>query len=495
MAKVLLVEDDNNLREIYEARLQAEGYDIVSAMDGEEALVVAKKEKPDLVISDVMMPRISGFEMLDILRNTDGLKDVKVIMLTALGQAEDKTRADSLGADRYLVKSQVTLEDIVKAAQELLGPADPPAAATPVTAAAGVAATPSASIPAPSTTPAQVAPVPEPVAASAPPATTPEPAQATSGSVPAPGPVAMSPGGTPQTTPAPSIPVVAPEPSQPVVPPPAGPNPTPPQEPSTPVQPPAVPAASQPAAPSVPTAPEPAQDAVPAQPTEAQTTSHEEDAIKAQIESFVSQNNQTAPGLTPSSTPEQAPAPNADGEAKPGTAPETPEKPNNHDFMADAIKGLVSDAESEAGQKPQSETGEKTIQPPTHPDGDSKDAQTTGTMPAPDVVTPSAAAGSQTTPPAAEEAPVNESDDDNVGVAHKKIISPITDATGTHQPDLNDLLAKEGFGGIDEMHQEGYGTPTPQNPTGLPAAPHPPGHVISPNPQGQGGVDPNSIAL
>ena len=95
MSKILLVEDDNNLREIYEARLQAEGYDIVSAMDGEEALVVAKKEKPDLVISDVMMPRISGFEMLDILRNTEELKHVKVIMLTALGQAEDKTRADS----------------------------------------------------------------------------------------------------------------------------------------------------------------------------------------------------------------------------------------------------------------------------------------------------------------------------------------------------------------------------------------------------------------
>ena len=70
MAKILLVEDDNNLREIYEARLQAEGYNIVSAHDGEEALVVAKAEKPDLIISDVMMPKISGFEMLDILRNT-----------------------------------------------------------------------------------------------------------------------------------------------------------------------------------------------------------------------------------------------------------------------------------------------------------------------------------------------------------------------------------------------------------------------------------------
>ena len=130
MAKVLLVEDDNNLREIYEARLQAEGYEISSAMDGEQALVVAKQFKPDLVISDVMMPKISGFEMLDILRNTPGLEHTRVIMLTALGQAEDKSRADALGADRYLVKSQVTLEDIVKAAHEILDGESPTPAAT-----------------------------------------------------------------------------------------------------------------------------------------------------------------------------------------------------------------------------------------------------------------------------------------------------------------------------------------------------------------------------
>jgi DNA-binding response OmpR family regulator len=134
MTKVLLVEDDNNLREIYEARLAAEGYDISTAKDGEDALAVAKQVKPDLIISDVMMPRISGFEMLDILRNTDGLKHTRIIMLTALGQAEDKTRADSLGADRYLVKSQVTLEDIVKAAQELLNP-DASEEAAPTTTA------------------------------------------------------------------------------------------------------------------------------------------------------------------------------------------------------------------------------------------------------------------------------------------------------------------------------------------------------------------------
>ncbi|MBP7807035.1 response regulator [Candidatus Saccharibacteria bacterium] len=121
MAKVMLVEDDNNLREIYEARLAAEGYEIVSAHDGEEALALAVKEQPDLIISDIMMPKISGFDMLDILRSTPETKDTKVIMMTALSQIEDKERADKLGADRYLVKSQVTLEDVVRVAKELLG--------------------------------------------------------------------------------------------------------------------------------------------------------------------------------------------------------------------------------------------------------------------------------------------------------------------------------------------------------------------------------------
>ncbi len=121
MAKIMLVEDDNNLREIYEARLLAEGYEIVSAKDGEEALALAVKEKPDLIISDVMMPKISGFDMLDILRSTPETKDTKVIMMTALSQAEDKARAEKLGADRYLVKSQVTLEDVAKVTREVLG--------------------------------------------------------------------------------------------------------------------------------------------------------------------------------------------------------------------------------------------------------------------------------------------------------------------------------------------------------------------------------------
>jgi CheY-like chemotaxis protein len=176
MAKVLLVEDDNNLREIYEARLAAEGYDISSAQDGEEALVVAKQTKPDLIVSDVMMPKISGFEMLDILRNTPGLEHVKVIMLTALGQSEDRDRADSLGADKYLVKSQVTLEDIVKTAHELLGDDEAPVADTTTDAVPTMDAAPVTPAPAPETE--AVVPAPEPTPAVPPVSAPSEPAVA-----------------------------------------------------------------------------------------------------------------------------------------------------------------------------------------------------------------------------------------------------------------------------------------------------------------------------
>ena len=121
MTKILLVEDDKSLREIYGVRLLAEGYDIVSAGDGEEALAMAIKERPRLILSDVMMPKISGFDMLDILRSTTETKDVKVIIMTALSSEDQRKRGEQLGADKYLVKSQVGIEDVVRAVHETLG--------------------------------------------------------------------------------------------------------------------------------------------------------------------------------------------------------------------------------------------------------------------------------------------------------------------------------------------------------------------------------------
>lgn len=131
MTKILLVEDDSNLREIYGIRLEAEGYNIFSASDGEEALAVAVREHPDLIITDVMMPKISGFDMLDILRSTPETKNIKVIVMTALSQDDDKQRGQSLGADHYIVKSQVTLEDVVNVVKDVLNDGMTPPISTP----------------------------------------------------------------------------------------------------------------------------------------------------------------------------------------------------------------------------------------------------------------------------------------------------------------------------------------------------------------------------
>lgn len=198
MTKILLVEDDKSLREIYGVRLLAEGYEIVSAGDGEEALALAIKERPQLIVSDVMMPKISGFDMLDILRSTSETRDIKVIMMTALSSEDQRARGESLGADRYLVKSQVGIEDVVRTVHDVL--ADTPnAAAAPnpfsTPAPSAVARPASPVVPArPVDTPAPLAPAPAPVAA------TPAPAA----------PIAPA---TPVATPAPA----APSPLPPVI--------------------------------------------------------------------------------------------------------------------------------------------------------------------------------------------------------------------------------------------------------------------------------------
>src|SRR3954463_11519406 len=170
MTKLLLVEDDKSLREIYGVRLLAEGYDIVSAGDGEEALAMAIKERPQLIVSDVMMPKISGFDMLDILRSTTETKDIKVIMMTALSSEDQRARGEALGADRYLVKSQVGIEDVVRTVHEVLGDAPVTTLSAAQTFGGPIAAT-STPRPAPTIAPRPVAPVstmPTPIQPAAP---------------------------------------------------------------------------------------------------------------------------------------------------------------------------------------------------------------------------------------------------------------------------------------------------------------------------------------
>lgn len=118
---ILLVEDDDNLANVYVMRLQAEGFKTVRVANGEEALQAALQSKPDLILLDVMMPKVSGFDVLDILRATPETADAKVIMLTALSQDADRERAQALGVNDYLVKSQVVIADVVDRVKQHLG--------------------------------------------------------------------------------------------------------------------------------------------------------------------------------------------------------------------------------------------------------------------------------------------------------------------------------------------------------------------------------------
>lgn len=119
--KILLVEDDDSLATVYQTRLQAEGFETRRVPNGEEALSTTLEYKPDLILLDVMMPKVSGFDVLDILRNTPETANVKIIMLTALSQDSDKQRAQDLGVDDYLVKSQVVIADVVDRIKQILG--------------------------------------------------------------------------------------------------------------------------------------------------------------------------------------------------------------------------------------------------------------------------------------------------------------------------------------------------------------------------------------
>ena len=236
MTKILLVEDDKSLREIYGVRLLAEGYDIVSAGDGEEALAMAIKERPRLILSDVMMPKISGFDMLDILRSTTETKDVKVIIMTALSSEDQRKRGEQLGADKYLVKSQVGIEDVVRAVHETLG--DLPGVGTNPVPVSQPAHTYEPVTPAPQPAPAASQPVTRPDVSSL----SPQPAAPTATpTTPAVNPLiqqhsqqafAPAPQPLPQPTPAAPQPIPAPQPQPATLPQPMAPFSSPAPRPS-----------------------------------------------------------------------------------------------------------------------------------------------------------------------------------------------------------------------------------------------------------------------
>ncbi len=118
--KVLVVDDENDLREALASAISSAGYQCFEAHDGEEGLSVALREKPDLILLDIMMPKVDGHEMLKRLRQDDWGKRVKVIQLTAREDAGSITKSIVEGSDDYIMKSGHSLEEIVKKVKQHL---------------------------------------------------------------------------------------------------------------------------------------------------------------------------------------------------------------------------------------------------------------------------------------------------------------------------------------------------------------------------------------
>lgn len=112
-ATVLLVEDDEFLAEIYQKKFEMEGFKIAVSENGEKALIDIKKKIPDLILLDILLPKLDGFSVLEKLKADKTTKDIPVIMLTNLGQRDDVERAKALGAVDYLIKAHFKTSEIV----------------------------------------------------------------------------------------------------------------------------------------------------------------------------------------------------------------------------------------------------------------------------------------------------------------------------------------------------------------------------------------------
>ena len=111
---ILLVEDDEFLAELYATKLNLEGFEVNLAGDGEKGLKMVKEKKPDLVLLDIVLPKMDGFEVLKKIKASSQVKDVPVILLTNLSQKDEVKRGLDLGADDYLIKAHFMPSEVVK---------------------------------------------------------------------------------------------------------------------------------------------------------------------------------------------------------------------------------------------------------------------------------------------------------------------------------------------------------------------------------------------
>ncbi len=119
--KILIVEDDKFLRELMSQKLRNENYNVIEAVDGEEGVKKAIEEVPELILLDLILPGIDGFEVLENIKKEEALVPVPVIILSNLGQKEDIEKGLKLGATDYLIKAHFTPGEIIEKVRFILG--------------------------------------------------------------------------------------------------------------------------------------------------------------------------------------------------------------------------------------------------------------------------------------------------------------------------------------------------------------------------------------
>ena len=120
MKRILFVEDESALQKTFGDLLRGEGYEMISALDGEVGLRLAKEKKPDLILLDLILPRIHGFDVLKKLKEDPETKEIPIIVLTNLERIGDVNKAIELGATTYLVKAQYSLEEVIEKIKKAL---------------------------------------------------------------------------------------------------------------------------------------------------------------------------------------------------------------------------------------------------------------------------------------------------------------------------------------------------------------------------------------
>ena len=120
MKSILLVEDDSFLSNIYAIKLKEAGFDVDIAVDGEDALRRLKSKKPEVLLLDIVLPNIDGWEVLRKIKKEESLNGLKIVVLSNLGQKEEAEKGFLLGASKYLIKAHYTPSEVVKEVEEML---------------------------------------------------------------------------------------------------------------------------------------------------------------------------------------------------------------------------------------------------------------------------------------------------------------------------------------------------------------------------------------